>query len=49
MVVVVVKCSASSPNTPTTRVQIPLSFTIFCKIVVEKNENKQKEASVGPF
>ena len=25
------------------------SLQCFCKIVVEKNENKQKEAGVGPF
>ena len=24
-------------------------YIFFCKIVVEKNENKQKEAGVGPF
>ena len=24
-------------------------YNFFCKIVVEKNENKQKEAGVGPF
>ena len=24
-------------------------YNFFCKIVVEKNENKQKEAGIGPF
>ena len=24
-------------------------YNFFCKIVVEKNENKQKEAGVGPI
>ena len=24
-------------------------YNFFCKMVVEKNENKQKEAGVGPF
>ena len=24
-------------------------YNFFCKIVVEKNKNKQKEAGVGPF
>ena len=41
--VVVVKWSACPPSTPTIRVRIPLKSTIFCKIVVEKNNNKQKK------
>ena len=41
--------SACSPSTPTIRFRIPLRSKIFCKIVIEKNENTQKEAGVGPF
>ena len=48
--VVVVKWSACSPSTPTIRVQILLTSTVFSvKFVFEKTENKQKEAEVGPF
>ena len=47
--VVVVKWSACSPSTPTIRVRICWGLQFFCKIVIEKNENKQKEAGVGPF
>ena len=37
-------------STPTIRVRIPLTSTVFsAKFVFEKNENKQKEAGVGPF
>ena len=47
---VVVKWSACSPSTPTIRVQILLTSTVFSvKFVFEKTENKQKEAEVGPF
>ena len=34
---------------PTIRVRIPLRSTIFCKIVIEKNENKQKRDQVWPI
>ena len=45
-----VKRSACSSSTPTIRFRIPLKPTVFSvKFVVEKNENKQKEAGVGPF
>ena len=45
----VVKWSASSPSTPTIQVRILLKPTVFsAKFVFEKNENKQKEAEVGP-
>ena len=48
--VVGVKWSACLPSTPTIRVRIPLKPTVFSvKFVFEKNENKQKEAGVGPF
>ena len=41
---------SSSPSTPTIRVRIPLTNTVFSvKFVFEKNENKQKEAGVSPF
>ena len=47
---VVVKWSVSLPSTPTIRIQIPLKTTVFSvKFVFEKNENKQKEAGLGPF
>ena len=47
---VVVKRSACSPSTPTIRAQIPLKPIVFSvNFVFEKNENKQKEAAVGPF
>ena len=50
MAVVVVNWSAGSPSIPTIRVQIPLTPAVFSvKIVLEKNENKQKEAGVGTF
>ena len=40
----VVKCTACSPSTPTIRVRIPLTPTVFSgEIVLEKNENKQKD------
>ena len=46
----VVKWSASLPSIPTIRVQIPLKPTVMSvKFVFVKNENKQKEAGVGPF
>ena len=46
----VVKWSAFSPSTLTIRVQIPLQSASYCKIIVEKNENKQKEAAwVSPL
>ena len=39
-----------SPSTPTIRVKILLTPTIFSvKFVFEKNGNKQKEAEVGPL
>ena len=42
---VVVKWSACSPSTPTIRVRIQLTPTVFSvKFVFEKNKNKQKEA-----
>ena len=44
-----VRWSACSPSTPTIRVRIQLKSTFFCKIVVEKNKNKQKDPGVGPF
>ena len=48
--VVVVKWSACSPSTPTIRVQIPLKLRVFSvEFVFDRNENKQKEARVGPF
>ena len=47
--VVVIKLSACSRSTLTIRVRIPLKSTIFLKIVFQNNENKQKEAEVGPF
>ena len=38
------------PSTLTIRVRIPLKPTVFSvKFVLEKNENKQKVAGVGPF
>ena len=46
---VVVKWSACSPCTPTIPVKILLGSTIFCKIVIEKNKNNQKEAAVCLF
>ena len=46
----VVKWPSSTPSTPTIRVRILLKPTIFsAQFVFEKNENKQKEAGVGPF
>ena len=37
-------------STPTIRVRIPLTTTVFfVKFVLEKNKNKQKEAGIGPF
>ena len=46
----VVKWSACSPSTPTIRVLIPAeAYSFSVKFVFEKNENKQKEAGVGPF
>ena len=46
----VVKWSVYLTSTPTIRVRIPLTSTVFsAKFVFEKNENKQKEAGVGPF
>ena len=48
--VVVVKWSASLLSTLTFRVRIPLKITVFSvKFVFERNENKPKEAGVGPF
>ena len=48
--VVVVKWSAYSPFTPMILVRIVLKLTVFSvKFVFEKNENKLKEAGVGPF
>ena len=48
--VVVVKWSACSLYTPAILVRIALTPTVFSvKFVFEKNENKQKEAGVGPF
>ena len=45
-----VKWSADLSSTPTIRVRIPLTPSSFSvKFVFEKNENKQKEAGVGPF
>lgn len=44
----VVKLSSCLTSTPTIQVQISLSPQLFCKIVVEKNEDKQKEARFGP-
>ena len=47
---VVVKWSACSLYTPAILVRIALTPTVFSvKFVFEKNENKQKEAGVGPF
>ena len=47
---VVVKWSACSPSTPTVRVRIPLKSTVFSvEFVLANNENKQKEAGVGPL
>ena len=38
------------PSIPTIQVRIPLKSSVFSvKVVFEKNENKQKEAGVGPF
>ena len=46
----VVKRSACSPSTPTIRVWIPLTPTVFSvKFVCEKNENKHKENGAGPL
>ena len=48
--VVVVKWFECSPSTPTMRVRILLKPTFFLqRFVFEKNENKQKEARVGPL
>ena len=48
--VVVVKWSACSPSIPTIRVRFLQKPTVFyVKFVFEKNENKHKEAGVGPF
>ena len=47
--VVVVKWSACSPYTPTIRVWILLKSTFLCKIVVEKNESKQKRGRSWPI
>ena len=48
--VVVVVWLACSPSTPTIRVRIPLTSTVFSvKIVFEYNENKQKRVRVDPF
>ena len=44
-----VKWSACSPSIPMIQVQIPLKSQFSCTFVVEKNENIQKEAGVGPF
>ena len=42
--------SACSPSTPTFRVRILPKPTVFSvKFVFENNENKQKDAVVGPF
>ena len=42
--------SACSPSTPTIQVWIPLKNTVFSvRVEFEKNENKQKEARVGPL
>ena len=47
--VVVVNWSVWSPYTPTIQSQIPLKSRVFSvKYGCEKNENKQKEAGVGP-
>ena len=46
----VVNWSACSPSTPTIRIRIQLTPIVFLvKFVFEQNENKQKEAGVGPF
>ena len=46
----VVKWSTCSPSTLTIRVRILLKPTAFSvQFVFEKNENKQKEAGIGPF
>ena len=48
--VVVVKWSACLPSTPTIQVGVPLNPSVFTvNFVFEKNENKHKEAEVGPF
>ena len=50
IVVVVVKWSLGSPNTPKIQIRIPLQPTAFSvKFVFEKNDNKQRESGVGPF
>ena len=49
-VVVVVKRSAYQPSTPTTRVRIPLTSTVFSvKFLLEMNENKQKRSGLAHF
>ena len=47
-VVVVVKWSACLPSTPTIRVRGD-AYSFSVKFAFEKNENKQKEAGVGPL
>ena len=48
--VVKVKWSGCSPSTPSIRVRNSLTLTFFSvKFLIEKIENKRKEASAGPF
>ena len=48
--VVVVKWSARSPSTPTIRVRIPLTPTVFLyKLCLKKMKINKKKAGVGPF
>ena len=48
--VVVVKWSVCSPSNPMIQVRIPRRLHLFSvKFVIEKNENKQQEAWVGPL
>ena len=48
--VAVVKCSACSPSTPTIRVRVPLTPTVFSvKFVFEKNKSKQKEVESSGY
>ena len=48
--VAVVKWSACSPSTPTIRVRIPLTPTVFLyKLCLKRTKINKKEAGVGPF
>ena len=47
---VVIRWPASLPSIPMIRVQIPLKPTVyFSKILFEMNENRQKDAGIGPL